>query len=98
MVFPINIESSQTVSRHVLLSYTERYAIEYLNRKLRPYWQRNGQTPQEMLEAAEAQFLELDRRGKQFDTALTADWREWVANRTHKWPRWHFGRLWLRMA
>ena len=71
VVFPIANVGSQTVSRHVLLSYTEGYAIEYLNRKLRPYWQRNGQTPQEMLEAAEAQFRQLEQRGKQFDAELT---------------------------
>ena len=36
--------AASTVSRHVLLAYTEDYAIEYLGRKLRPYWQRNGNT------------------------------------------------------
>jgi Domain of unknown function (DUF4965)/Domain of unknown function (DUF1793)/Domain of unknown function (DUF5127)/Domain of unknown function (DUF4964) len=73
VVFPISVQASQTVSRHVLLAYTEGYAIEYLNRKLRPFWQRNGQTPQQMLEVAEAQFLQLEQRGKDFDTELTAD-------------------------
>lgn len=73
VVFPISVQASQTVSRHVLLAYTEGYAVEYLNRKLRPFWQRNGQTPQEMLEVAEAQFLRLDQRGKEFDNELTAD-------------------------
>ena len=34
--------SGKPVNRHVLLAYTEEYAIEYLGRKLRPYWQRNG--------------------------------------------------------
>jgi hypothetical protein len=73
VVFPISVQASQSVSRHVLLSYTEGYAIEYLNRKLRPFWQRNGQTPQEMLELAEAQFLQLEQRGKKFDNELTTD-------------------------
>lgn len=71
--FPVSLEGSQIVSRHALLSYTEEYAIEYLNRRLRPYWQRNGQTTPEMLEAAEAQFSELEERGKHFDTELTTD-------------------------
>jgi hypothetical protein len=73
VVFPIANVGPQLVSRHVLLSYTERYAIEYLNRKLRPYWQRNGQTAQEMLQAAEAQFPRLEERGKRFDTELSTD-------------------------
>ncbi|HEX6509121.1 MAG TPA: DUF5127 domain-containing protein, partial [Chloroflexota bacterium] len=46
VVFPISLQSAQAVSRHVLLAYTEEYAIEYLNRKLRPFWQRKGQTSQ----------------------------------------------------
>jgi Domain of unknown function (DUF4965)/Domain of unknown function (DUF1793)/Domain of unknown function (DUF5127)/Domain of unknown function (DUF4964) len=73
VVFPISVQASQTVGRHVLLAYTEGYAIEYLNRRLRPFWQRKGQTPQEMLEVAEAQFLPLEQRGKDFDTELAAD-------------------------
>ncbi len=71
--FPIAVDGSQTAERHALLSYTERYAIEYFNRKLRPYWQRNGKTPQQMLEEAEAQYAALEQRGKQFDSELTED-------------------------
>ena len=44
VVLPLGKLSATPVSRHVLLAYTEDYAIEYLGRKLRPYWQRNGQT------------------------------------------------------
>jgi hypothetical protein len=73
VIFPLSVEGSQAVRRHVLLSYTEEYPIEYLNRKLRPYWQRNGQMPQEMLEAAEAQYAALESRGKHFDSELTED-------------------------
>ena len=66
--------STQTpVTRHLLLAYTEDYAIEYLGRKLRPYWQRNGQTVQDMLAAAEKDFPALEDRGKHFDEELTAD-------------------------
>jgi Domain of unknown function (DUF4965)/Domain of unknown function (DUF1793)/Domain of unknown function (DUF5127)/Domain of unknown function (DUF4964) len=64
---------SQPVSRHVLLSYTEDYAIEYLGRKLKPYWQRNGLTVQQMLADAESQLPALEKRGEQFDRELTAD-------------------------
>jgi hypothetical protein len=44
VLLPFGKLGSQPVSRHVLLAYTEDYAIEYLGRKLRPYWQRNGLT------------------------------------------------------
>jgi len=44
---------TQPVTRHLLLSYTEDYAIQYLQRNLRPYWQRNNKTVEEMLDSAE---------------------------------------------
>jgi hypothetical protein len=61
------------VSRHVLLAYDEQWEVEYLNRKLRPYWRRNGQTAAEMLAAAERDYTTLEERGKRFDEELTAD-------------------------
>jgi hypothetical protein len=73
VVFPLEVSGSQPVSRHLLLAYTEQYAIEFLNRKLRPYWQRNGETPQAMLEKAEEEYVALNERGKKFDAQLTSD-------------------------
>jgi hypothetical protein len=73
VLLPFGKLSNQPVRRHVLLSYTEDFAIEYLGRKLRPYWQRNGQTVQQMLAQAESQYDSLDQRGQAFDRELTAD-------------------------
>jgi hypothetical protein len=72
-MLPLGAVSGAPVSRHLLLAYTEDYAIEYLGRKLRPYWQRNGQTVQDMLMTAENDFAALDQRGKRFDDELTED-------------------------
>jgi hypothetical protein len=72
-LLPMGKLGSQPVSRHVLLSYTEDYAIEYLGRKLRPYWQRNGLTVQQVLADAESQYAALEQRGVAFDRELTAD-------------------------
>ena len=60
-------------TRHVMLAYTEPFNIEYLNRKLRPYWKRNGQTVAEMLAEAERDYPDLEKRGEAFDHDLTAD-------------------------
>ena len=73
VALPLGKLSATPVSRHVLLAYTEDYAIEYLGRKLRPYWQRNGQTVQDMLTAAENDFPGLEQRGQRLDDELTAD-------------------------
>ena len=70
---PIDIAPGETISRHALLSYTEEYAIEYLNRKERPYWQRNNKSVQAMLSEAESQYKELEARGQKYDQDLAAD-------------------------
>ncbi len=70
---PLNCTAAQPETRHVLLAYTEEFAIEYLERKLRPYWQRNGETVEEMLAQSEQQYASLQTRGLQYDSELTAD-------------------------
>ncbi len=65
--------ADQAVTRHVLVSYTEGYAIQYLERNLKPWWQRNGQTVSAMLDAAEREMPALEARGTELDTTLTAD-------------------------
>jgi len=70
---PLGKVSGSAVSRHVLLAYTEEYSIEYLGRKLRPYWQRNNIPVQQMLADAEAQYSGLVSRADRFDRDLTAD-------------------------
>jgi Domain of unknown function (DUF4965)/Domain of unknown function (DUF1793)/Domain of unknown function (DUF5127)/Domain of unknown function (DUF4964) len=61
------------VNRHVLLAYDDSYSIEYLGRKLRPYWRRGNQTAAGMLAVSEAQYQQLEEKGKHFDAELTAD-------------------------
>lgn len=65
--------AAQPVKRHVLLAYTEGYAIEYLGRRLRPYWQRNGMTESEMLAQAESEYASLEEKGEKFDADLTQE-------------------------
>jgi Domain of unknown function (DUF4965)/Domain of unknown function (DUF1793)/Domain of unknown function (DUF5127)/Domain of unknown function (DUF4964) len=73
VMFPVTVSPGQNVSRHVLLAYTEQFSIEFLHRRLRPYWQRSGMTPQEMLQLAERQFTDLEQRGNRFDAELSSD-------------------------
>ena len=65
--------SSAPVVRHLLVSYTETFAIQYFERNLRPYWQRNHMPVEEMLNTAEKQYAELDKRGTAMDAELKAD-------------------------
>ncbi len=61
------------VSRHLLVAYTEGYAAQYLQRNLRPYWQRDNKPVATMLDEAEAQYTALEARGVAFDRQLIGD-------------------------
>ena len=71
--FDLGSVSSAPVSRRVLLAYDDRFSIEYLNRRLRAYWRRNGMTTAEMLEKAEADESSLRTRAEAFDKELVSD-------------------------
>jgi hypothetical protein len=61
------------VSRHVMIAYDEIYAIQFLGRKLRPFWRRDGAGPADLLRAAERDYLDLVGRCEAFDRDLMAD-------------------------
>jgi hypothetical protein len=72
-MFDLGSVSAEPVQRHLLVAYTEGYAIQFFQRNLRPYWQRNEMSVNDLLDAAEQQYAELDARGTEFDKDLTAD-------------------------
>jgi glutaminase A-like protein/uncharacterized protein DUF5127/uncharacterized protein DUF4964 len=73
VAFHVQATPEGPVIRHVLLAYDDSYSIEYLGRKLRPYWRRDGQTAAAMLAVSEAQYPHLEEMGKHFDAELTSD-------------------------
>ena len=73
VAFDLGSVGDAAVSRHVLLGYTEGYAIQLMHRNLRPYWQRNDMPVSAMLDQAEREYVALERRGTAFDKDLTAD-------------------------
>ena len=73
---PLGQVGSTVVERHVVLAYTDGYSIEYLGRRLRPYWQRNGMTEGTMLAMAEQQYPSLEQRGAKIDADVMADMKK----------------------
>ncbi len=65
--------SADPVSRHVLVSYTEEYAIQLMGQNLRPFWQRDNKPVSTMLDEANRDYAALDARGDAFDRQLIAD-------------------------
>ncbi len=65
--------SGAAVSRYALLAYDDIFSIEYFQRRLRPYWRRNGMDAAGLLRAAVADYPALLQRAKKFDEELAAD-------------------------
>jgi hypothetical protein len=75
IMLPLGNVDKSAVEGHVLLAYTQTYAIEYLGRRLRGYWQRHGMSETELLVKSEEEFGSLEARGREFDEKFTADMR-----------------------
>ncbi len=71
--FDLGTVSAAPVSRHLMIGYDEIYNIKLAGQKLRPYWRRNGVTPEAMFQSAEKDYPSLVQRCTQFDDSLTAD-------------------------
>jgi hypothetical protein len=72
-VFQLGEVGSQTVARHIMLAYDDIEAIEYLGRRLPPYWRRHGMQAAELLQTAARQYTALSERCEAFDRKLMAD-------------------------
>ncbi len=70
IVMDLGSVQQASVSRHVLLSYNEDYAIQLFRQNLQPYWQRNGMTAGQMIDRAVADYASLEQKGAAFDTAF----------------------------
>lgn len=62
-----------SVECHALLGYDEQFQMEYLHRKVRPYWRRNGQTFATLLRTAEAEYQAIIESCVVFDAKVVAD-------------------------
>lgn len=72
-MFDLGAVGEPMVSRHVLIAYDEIFAIEYMERKLRPYWKRTGMDMGQLLTTAEKDYPSLLKRCRAFDDELIAD-------------------------
>lgn len=56
--------------RHLSVAYDDVYSIEFLQRKLRPWWRRNGATASDMLQQAESDYERLCLECTAYDADL----------------------------
>lgn len=66
---------TEPASGYAILAYDDVFSIEYLNRKLRGYWRRDGRDAGDLLKAAHKDYRDIVARCKSFDEQLMADLR-----------------------
>ncbi len=71
--FDLGSVGTAPVARHLMIGYDELFNIKLAGTKLRPYWRRNGTTPETMFQAAEKDYPSLQTRCAEMDDSLTAD-------------------------
>ncbi len=70
--FDCGIVRKDPVVKRVILAYDDEYCLTFLGEKLRPYWRKDGETAQGMLELANAQYSDIMARCQKFDADLMA--------------------------
>lgn len=70
--------AANPVSRFAVVAYDDLYSLEYLNRRLRPYWRRpvagrGSMEADDLLRVAIRDYPALVERCRRFDAELTAD-------------------------
>ncbi|MCY4537421.1 MAG: DUF4965 domain-containing protein, partial [Chloroflexi bacterium] len=65
----------ETASWQIILAYDDGFSVEYMQRRLRPFWRRDGMTAADLISATRRQFPEIRARCRAYDEELMADLR-----------------------
>ena len=64
---------SQPKTKFALIAYDDLYSLEYLDRRVRPYWRRTGWEASDLLQAAVASYAQVIEKCNRIDRELMAD-------------------------
>jgi hypothetical protein len=73
LAFDAGRVSAERVDRQLVLAYDDLFSIEFLNRRLRPYWRRNGADALALLATALDEGPAVEERCAQYDDELMRD-------------------------
>jgi hypothetical protein len=75
MAFTFDLGKVETkpVSRYLILAYDDLYSIEYLKKRVRPYWRRKGAEAADLLKDAARDYASLQERCRALDVELMND-------------------------
>ena len=66
----LHITPGEVTSRYVVLAYDDHYSLEYHERRLRPYWRRNGATIGDLFRNAIDNHDSVTERCEEFDRSV----------------------------
>jgi hypothetical protein len=72
-VLKLGTVGAETVSRHALLAYDDVFSVEYMHRKLLPYWRTQFASFTALLQAAEHDYPAMKQRAERYDGELESD-------------------------
>ncbi len=75
LAFNVGSVGSQPVKRTLMLAYDDEYSINWMGKRLRPYWRRNGMDALGLLNVAAHDYEQLNTRCIAFDNELMDDLR-----------------------
>ena len=75
MAWAYDAGTVDAASWQVILAYDDRFSVEYMQRKLRPYWRRDGMTAADLVSATCRQFDLIRAACRAFDDELMSDLR-----------------------
>ena len=68
--FGLGQVGNKNVQRHAMLAYDDLYSLEYLQRRIRPWWRRNGMEAADLLAEGETAFEAIHRECEEYDATL----------------------------
>jgi len=75
LAFNLGRVGARPASRTWMIAYDDEYSVNWMGRKLRPYWRRGGMDALGLLRVAARDFEPLNRRAIAFDNELMDDLR-----------------------
>jgi len=82
--FAVEAVAAEPVTRYLLIAYDDQYSVEYMHRRLRPYWRREGMGIGPLVDTALRDYPALRERCHDFDEALMEDLRQ-VGGEQYAW-------------
>ena len=73
--FEFGAVTAEPVARQLVIAYDDQFSVEYMRRKLRPYWRRDGMDAAGLIQVALKDFAELKQRCEAFDLEVMDDLR-----------------------